>query len=527
MENQALFIATGNAPESTTQVTRAAAGASLKLEAADDTEAGLHRLRSLTDARRAPAMVLIGPAPAHALDAAQAAHRLAPLAHIVFVADPQHHEEFRQTISEAAMIGDYWSVADITSPRLADTLDDIARDWTRRQQLRGTLDKFNRQLARQRPALPSRFRKLLVSEKYLGTVLSTTPDAIIASDSGGEVVAWNRGAAELFKIPEAQALGRTLDTVAGGDWPRRIRSALEQLRGGRQSVHLEIECPRPDDRGLYIDLSVSALYEGGAMRAACIVARDITERRRAEQTLRAANEELERSNLELQQFAYIASHDLQSPLRSISGFLQLLQQEYTGKLDEQAEQWIRFTVQNVTQMQTLIGDLLKYSRIDSRARPFGKVDMNEVMDNVTTMLDSSIQDSNAQITRDELPVVLGDHSQLAQLLMNLISNAIKYQGEAPPRVHVGAERREREWLLSVRDNGMGISHRHRERIFEIFRRLHTTRTHPGTGIGLAICRRVVTRHGGRIWVESTPGDGSTFFFTIPDKEPQTDDQPAA
>ncbi|MDH3583203.1 MAG: ATP-binding protein, partial [Phycisphaerae bacterium] len=206
---------------------------------------------------------------------------------------------------------------------------------------------------------------------------------------------------------------------------------------------------------------------------------------------------------------------LQTPLRSIAGFVGLLQRRYAGKLDEQADRWIARAVDGTERMQTLIRDLLTYSRVDSRSRPFEPVDTNQAFENALALLEASIEDAGAEVTSDPLPTVYGDASQLVQLLQNLIGNGLKYHGEAAAKVHVSARRQGEEWEFSVRDNGIGIAPEHQERIFEILRRLHSEQEYPGTGIGLAVCRRVVQRHGGRIWVESEPGKGSDFRFTMP------------
>jgi PAS domain S-box-containing protein len=239
--------------------------------------------------------------------------------------------------------------------------------------------------------------------------------------------------------------------------------------------------------------------------------------------LATANRTLESSNIELQQFAYVASHDLQSPLRSISGFVQLLKMDYEEKLDDQGRDYIRRTVQSIAQMQTLIRDLLSYSRVESRSRPFLPVSLMDVFHGAVTLLESSIRDAGGQVTCDQLPVVSGDGSQLAQLMQNLISNGLKYHGTESPHVHVSAEPgiKKNEWIVSVRDNGIGIDPKYFGRIFEIFRRLHDQKEYPGTGIGLAVCRRVVERHGGKIWVESEPGYGSNFRFSIPGGAPKS------
>jgi signal transduction histidine kinase len=231
-----------------------------------------------------------------------------------------------------------------------------------------------------------------------------------------------------------------------------------------------------------------------------------------------AKSALEESNIDLQQFAYIASHDLQAPLRAIGGFAQLLQDDYRGKLGEKADDYLDRIVSNTSRMQQLINDLLAYSRVESRAAPFLPNDVGVLVSEAVAMLETSIEEARAEVTYGELPTVSCDRSQMIQVLQNLIGNGIKYRREDPPHVHISAERNGSHWTFSVRDNGIGIDPKHHERIFEVFRRLHTQQEYPGTGIGLAVCRRVVHRHGGRIWVESKRGKGSTFFFTIPARE---------
>jgi light-regulated signal transduction histidine kinase (bacteriophytochrome) len=198
--------------------------------------------------------------------------------------------------------------------------------------------------------------------------------------------------------------------------------------------------------------------------------------------------------------------------------VQLLKQDYAAKLDPQAEEWIRRTVDSTQYMQTLIKDLLSYSQVDSRARPFADVDCDQAFEEAVGMLDGSIRDAGAAVTHDPMPTVMGDKSQLVQLFMNLVSNAVKYHGTEPPRVHGSAARDGNGWRFTIRDNGIGIAPKHYDRIFEIFQRLHTRRAYPGTGIGLAVCRRVVQHHGGTIGVRSEPGLGSEFHFTIPDRK---------
>lgn len=240
------------------------------------------------------------------------------------------------------------------------------------------------------------------------------------------------------------------------------------------------------------------------------------ERRRAEERIQQFTAELQRSNRELEHFAYVSSHDLQEPLRTVASFSQLLAARYHGKLDQDADEFIQFIVDGAKRMQTLINDLLFYSRIGTRGKPFEPVDLTHELRGVLSDLDFAIGDSGAVVSHDPLPVVTGDDGQLRQLLQNLVGNALKFRrpGE-PPQVRISAARNGSEWRFDVRDNGIGIDPQYFERVFIIFQRLHGRDDYPGTGIGLAVCKRIVERHGGRIWVDSEPGRGSTFHFTLP------------
>jgi light-regulated signal transduction histidine kinase (bacteriophytochrome) len=233
--------------------------------------------------------------------------------------------------------------------------------------------------------------------------------------------------------------------------------------------------------------------------------------------LQQLNQELTRSNHDLQQFAYIASHDLREPLRMVTSFTQLLAKRYAGQLDADADQIINFAVDGAERMEVLIDGLLAYCRLGSQADTFQLVNCEEILDQVLANLQLAITETNTQISRTALPTIIGDASQLIQLFQNLIANSIKYRTDAAPVIEIGAAQQEQEWLFWVKDNGIGIDPQYGDRIFQIFQRLHTRQEYPGTGIGLAICHKIVEYHDGKIWVESNPPQGSTFYFTVPNK----------
>ncbi|MEW6498465.1 MAG: PAS domain S-box protein [Cyanobacteriota bacterium] len=254
--------------------------------------------------------------------------------------------------------------------------------------------------------------------------------------------------------------------------------------------------------------------DAGGINGIIMVSEEITERRKAQEKLQQLNEELIQSNRDLEQFAYVASHDLQEPLRTVTSYAQLLARKYQGNLDAKADKYINYIVEGAARMQQLIEDLLEFSRVGTRAKQLVPTDCENLLNQVLENLKIAIAESRTRVTHDPLPTVMGDETQLIQLFQNLIGNAIKFRGEEVPRVYISVEQREKEWLFSIRDNGIGIETEYFDRIFTIFQRLHSKSEYPGTGIGLAVCKKIVERHGGHIWVESEPSAGTTFHFTI-------------
>jgi PAS domain S-box-containing protein len=359
---------------------------------------------------------------------------------------------------------------------------------------------------------------LRLSEENFVRAFNSSPAALaITRLADGKFLSVNEAYTRIMGYQPAEILGRTPAEMNIYVNPDERNVLVRQLReqGRVQNYELLVRDKSGEVRSLLVSMEPT-LYNHEETIISTFL--DMTERKRVEADLHRAMEELKRSNADLEQFAYVASHDLQEPLRAVAGTVQLLQKRYGGQLDERADEFIRHAVEGAARMQTLINDLLAYSRVGTRGQPFQPVDCAGVLADALTNLTVAIRESGAVITYNNLPTVVADQTQLAQLFQNLIGNAIKFRSSHVPDIQIGAERREGEWLFAVADNGIGLEAEYYERIFGVFQRLHTRREYSGTGIGLALCKKIVERHGGRIWVESQPGQGSTFYFTLPERE---------
>lgn len=364
------------------------------------------------------------------------------------------------------------------------------------------------QAARERSHIASR----------LASIVESSNDAVIGLASSGRIESWNRAAERIYGYTAAEMIGKSIVALQPNAHTEGDTELVARIRRGERIDHFETQRRHKDGRLIDVSLTVSPIYDdsGNAVGASEIV-RDIGDRKRADAAAAAAAEELARSNRELEQFAYVASHDLQEPLRMVTSYAQLLARRYKGKLDENADEFVAYIVDGVGRMQALIQDLLAYSRVGSQGKPLVPVPLARVLETVKAQLALAIADADASLTEDPLPVVIGDEGQLQQLFLNLLTNALKFRGDRPAQVHIGAVPDGDRWRLSVRDAGIGIEAKYSERIFEIFQRLHGRGEYPGTGIGLAICKKIVERHGGRIWIEPAAtgdGGGTVFYFTL-------------
>lgn len=305
------------------------------------------------------------------------------------------------------------------------------------------------------------------------------------------------------------------NVIVPDDWSSTVQRITEIIAQGESGI-VQFRCQARDGRVVHIEAHSSLIHDSrGRPVGAVGVMMDITERRLIEEAIAQYAEDLRRSNEELEQFAYVASHDLQEPLRMVASYLQLIEQRYGDRLDDDAHEFIAYAVDGASRMKTLINDLLAYSRIQRAADEHEPVALEEALQQTLYNLQLSIEDTGAVITHDPLPEISANPVQMTQLFQNLISNALKFRSERTPQIHIGAQRERNQWHLTVADNGIGIESEYLERIFMIFQRLHGRQEYPGTGIGLAICRKIVDKHGGRIYAESTPGEGTTFHILIP------------
>lgn len=353
-------------------------------------------------------------------------------------------------------------------------------------------------------------------KSQLASIVLNSGDAIYAMSLDGQIQSWNPGAEKLYGFSENEAIGRNISIVIPQEKTNELNHLLKKISTGERIESFETKRQRKDKSILDVSLTISPIRdETGIIIRASAISRDITFKKQVEEELRLYAEELALSNEELYVFSYAASHDLQEPLRSIQYFLETLNKKYKKKLGAEMEQQIIAADDGVTRMYRLITDFLMYSRVGTERATMEEVDCNLALKDALANLEVSVKESKAVVKQFTLPKIRGNFIQITQVFQNLIANAIKYQGEKTPLIEISAEKKNSLWQFAIKDNGIGIEQWFSERIFIVFQKLHDHRKYPGSGIGLALCKRVIGKHGGKIWFESKVGKGTTFFYTLP------------
>lgn len=350
--------------------------------------------------------------------------------------------------------------------------------------------------------------------RVFSTVFETNLEGVVIADLHGEILHANKTVTAVLGYTPQEMSGMELQTLHAEREQALSETVWDAVRqGGQWQGAIWLRRKSGQEFPAWMNVT-GATDKRGAVTHLIAEFSDITTFKQTQEALVARTDELARSNRELEQFAYVASHDLQEPLRMVASYTQLLARRYKDKLDEDANEFIHYAVDGAMRMQALINDLLTISRVGTRGKPLQPCDSGLALEHALVNLRMAVQESGANITHDQMPLVVADMSQLTQLLQNLVGNALKFHGGDVPSIHIGAQRDGQEWIISVRDNGIGIAPEFFDRIFIIFQRLHGKQEYPGTGIGLAVCKKIVERHGGRIWVESEPGKGAAFLFTL-------------
>lgn len=363
-------------------------------------------------------------------------------------------------------------------------------------------------------------KALQLSQERLDSILGSLQDVVYSmSPENQQTLYLNSATAKVYNRNISEFISNPklwLEVVCPEDYSRVQNARKNILITGKEDLEYRILQPSGHIRWVQERSQVVCDANNTPLRIDNLVT-DITERKKTEAKLKQANLELEGSNRELEYFAYVASHDLQEPLRAISSYAQLLTRRYKDRIDEKANKYIDNIVDGVTRMQRLIDALLNYSRVSNQVREFKLVEGDLILKQALKNLQIKIKETQANITSESLPTIMGDEVLLIQLFQNLIGNALKFHGEKPPQIDISVEKREQEWCFCICDHGIGIESQYAQRIFQIFQRLHSSNKYPGTGIGLAICQKIVERHKGRIWLNSQLGEGSSFYFSLPSK----------
>lgn len=507
---------------------RAAEAAELRIRVAHDPD-DEDVLPTWLAAGEAPAAAVLAPDLPSPLPVARRVHRLAPLVQLLFLLEPEDAASFRERLPVAPMIGTHWSVASLDDDLYA-ALRSAARSTAQRRGLRTTLDRVNLQVSNRASADSAEYRQLVVSNHYLASILEHADDAIVSIDASNTIASWNGGAERLFGLSQQEALGRAATALVPESAARELLAHVESARAGEAVGRREMRAARPDGEEVYVEMTLAPVRDAAAqIVSVSLIARDVTERKRFEEEIRALNEELEArvrrrtaqleaSVQELEAFSYSVSHDLRSPLRGIDGYSHVLLEDYGEDtvLDETARDYLQRIRTDAQRMGTIIDDLLEFARLGRTRLRRSRVDLSALARSVGERLQAEHPERRVDFEVAPDLTAFGDKRLLRLVLDNLLGNAWKFTRETEAaRVAFGAQGAPEDQTFFVCDNGAGFDMQYASKLFMPFQRLHGSDRYPGTGIGLATVQRILQSHGGSIWAEGEPGEGATFYFTVP------------
>jgi PAS domain S-box-containing protein len=381
-------------------------------------------------------------------------------------------------------------------------------------------EKLIKQLEQVNYNLEDQIEERMAEVKRLANIVESSDDAIIGMDLNFRISSWNHGAVEMYGYSSGEIIGKHIFILMEpGEQVNNLR-LIERAKNGESIEHVELERLKKDGSHFYSSITFSPIKnDKGNIVGISSISKDITRRKNAEEQLKDTINELRRSNDELQQFAFITSHDLQEPLRTIASYAQLIERRYKGKLDSEADEFIEYMVDGAKRMKQMIQGLLDYSRIETKGGEFRDFNAESALNHALNNLGPVVNENNAEVTYDALPIIFADENQMIHVFQNLIGNALKFhRAGLKPKIHISARKEIKGYIFSVADNGIGLEKEYCDKIFEVFKRLHSIGEYDGAGIGLAIVKRIIDRHNGKIWVESEYGEGSTFYFMIPFKD---------
>ena len=378
-------------------------------------------------------------------------------------------------------------------------------------------ERLIKQLEQANCNLEDQIEERVAEVKRLANIVESSDDAIIGMDLNFKISSWNHGAVEMYGYSSDEIIGKHISVLMEPDEEVSNFRLIRRAENGESIEHVEVKRLKKGGSHFYASITFSPIRnEEGNIVGISSISKDITRRKNAEKQLKDTINELKRSNHELQQFAFITSHDLQEPLRTIASYAQLIEKRYKGKLDSDADEFIEFMVDGAKRMKQMIQGLLDYSRIGTKGGEFREFNSENALNHALSNLGSAIGEVNAEVNYDPLPVIFADENQMVRVFQNLIGNALKFHNaRLKPKIHISARKEINGYIFSVADNGIGLEKEYSDRIFEVFKRLHSIGEYDGTGMGLAIVKRIIDLHNGKIWVESEYGKGSTFYFTIP------------